>query len=160
MSKNKHIPFVAAFLIVLVLTLPFYTSVVYATPTNPPIDGSASINNIIVKGSSGIGGFAKQNDYLDFSASVISGNGTITKERLSLGSSIKFSSCSASIDGFVCILRYPSSGKQDFEARLIPFTINLYKNDGTIQESKQGNVIIDNKPPQITLSAAKKFSSS
>ena len=54
MDKTKYIQFIASFLIVLVLTIPFYTTSVYAT-----------INRIAVKGTDGIEGFAKSNDFFE-----------------------------------------------------------------------------------------------
>ncbi len=142
MIKEKHVQFIASFLIVLVLTIPFYTTSTYA-----------AINTITVKGSGGIEGFAKSKDSLDFKVHVSIGNETIKNDQVFLGSGIKFDKCSPSISsGSECDLRYPSNGTTSFESRPVPFTVNLYKDDGTLDSSKSSTVVIDNKAPQFKLS--------
>ena len=150
MSKEKYLHFIASFLIVLVLTIPFYTTSVYAT-----------INKISVKGSDGIEGFARLNDFLNFNVKVFIANDTITPNQVFLGSLTKFDSCVGSItNGSDCRLRFPSNGTEAFEPTSVPFTINLFKDDGTLDESRSSIVTIDNKAPQVTLSISKsKFSS-
>lgn len=151
MDRTKYIQFIASSLIALVLTIPFYTTSVYA-----------AINRIAVKGSDGIEGFAKSNDFLQFDvqASVIDDD-KITGEQVVLGEGIKFDKCSPSISGgFECALRVPSNGTSSFEAAVTPFTVKLLNDNKTVEDSKSGTVVIDNKAPQVALSVSQsKFSS-
>ncbi len=149
MSKEKYLQFISSFLIVLVLTIPFYTISVYAT-----------INKVTVKGSDSIEGYAKTNDFLNFNVQASISGDTITNEQVILGSDIKFDKCTASINnGSECILRFPSNGTEQFEAKSVPFTINLFKDDKTLDDSKTNTITIDNKAPQVKLSSQSKFSS-
>ena len=59
--KSRVKDWITVFLIQLVITIPFYTTSVYAATTSP-IDGS--IDQISVAGSDGINGFAKSEDFL------------------------------------------------------------------------------------------------
>jgi len=149
MSKEKYLQFIASFLIVLVVTIPFYITSVYAT-----------INKVTVKGSDSIEGYAKTTDFLNFNVQASISGDTITNEQVILGSDIKFDKCTASINnGSECILRFPSNGTEQFEAKSVPFTINLFKDDKTLDDSKTGTITIDNKAPQVKLSSQSKFSS-
>lgn len=140
---------ITVLLIQLVLTIPFYTANVYAT-----------INTISVKGSNGIAGFARQNDFLTFNVQAVIAGDAITNEQITLGSNIQFDKCVPSVSsGYDCTLRFPGNGTQTFEVKALPLTINLFKDDKTIDDTKSGNVTIDNKPPQVSLSAGQKFSS-
>ena len=135
MRNEKYLQFVASFLIVLISTIPFYITSVYAT-----------INSVSVKGSDGVNGYARANDFLDFDVLASIFNDTVTNDQVVLGSSIKFGTCVVSIsNGSECTLRYPGNGTQPFEVKTIPFTINLFKDDKTLDDSKSGNVTIDNK---------------
>ncbi len=148
-SKENCMQLIASFMIVLILTIPFYTTSVYA-----------KINKITVTGGDGIAGFAKSNDLLNFDVQASLFNETVTNDKVLLGASIKFGTCTSITNGSDCILRFPGNGTQPFEAKLIPFTINLIRSNGTIDDSKQGNVIIDNKAPQVKLTIKQKTSSS
>ena len=148
--KEKYLQSIASFLIVLVLTIPFYTISVYAT-----------INKASVKGSDDIGGFAKLTDFLNFNVQASISNDVITNNQVVLGSEIKFDKCIPSIDnGSECTLRIPGNGTESFEVKSVPFTINLFKDDNTLDDSKTGSLTIDNKAPQVKLTASEsKFSS-
>lgn len=151
MSKENYLQFIASFLILLVLTIPFYTTSAYA-----------SINGLSVKGSDGIEGFAKQNDFLNFNAQVsISSDTAISNDQVFLGSSIQFERCTPSItNGSECTFRFPGNGTEAFEVKSLPFTVNLFKDDKTLDDSKSSSVIIDNKAPEVKLGVAQsKFSS-
>ncbi|MBI2656133.1 hypothetical protein HYX03_00150 [Candidatus Woesearchaeota archaeon] len=150
MNKEKYLHFVASFLIVLVLTLPFYTTNVYAT-----------ISKITAKGGDGIEGYAKSTDFLNFNVQASISSDTITNDQVVLGSDVKFDSCAASLsNGSECTLKYPSNGTDSFELKSVPFTVNLYKDDKTLDDSKSSTVTIDNKAPQVALSVPQsKFSS-
>ena len=141
---------IAIFLMQLVLTIPFYTTSVYA-----------AINSVSAKGGDGIGGFARSTDFITFNADVFIKNDTITSDQVTLGSDpgIPFDKCSPSIsNGSECALRFPGNGTDSFETQ--PFTINLYKDDKAVDDSKSGILIVDSKPPQVKLSISKsKFSS-
>lgn len=141
MDKEKYLGFIASFLIILVLTIPFYTTSVYAT-----------ISKISAKGSDGIEGFSKANDFLVFSAQASIANDTITNDQVVLGSGLQFDKCSPSINnGSECTLRFPSNGTESFESKSIPFTIKLFRDDKTLDDQKSGTFIVDNKPPQAKL---------
>ncbi|MDP3765568.1 MAG: hypothetical protein Q8R04_03580, partial [Nanoarchaeota archaeon] len=152
MGKENYLQSIASFLIALVLTIPFYTTSVYAT-----------INKVTVKGSDGIEGFAKAIDFLNFNALVSISGDTITNNQVALALSpgIQFDKCTASLsNGSECTLRFPANGTDSFEARSIPFTINLFKDDETLDDSKSSTLTIDNKAPQVKLSVSQsKFSS-
>ena len=149
MDKEKYLSFVASSLIVLILTLPFYTTSVYA-----------SIEQVSVKGSGNIEGFAKSNDFLTFKVKAELGNNLISNEQVVLGTNIKFDKCLSAINGgFECSFRFPSNGTDAFESRSQPFTINLLNEDKTLDDSKSGNITIDDQPPQVTLGSDQKFSS-
>ena len=88
----------------LVLTIPLITS------------ANANIGSISVKGSDGIEGFARPSDALDFSVEVAYPN--MTPGKLYLGAQSKFDSCaSGQNNATVCKLKYPKTGKQNFESR-------------------------------------------
>src|SRR3989338_9471674 len=115
MSKEKYLQFIVSFLIVLVLTIPFYTTSVYAT-----------ISKVTVKGSDGIESYAKATDFLNFNVQASITNDTITNDQVVLGSNIQFDRCTASIsNGSECTLRFPGNGTEQFEAKSVPFTINF-----------------------------------
>src|SRR3989338_575317 len=138
---------ITLFLLQLVLSLPFYTTSAYA-----------AISGITVKGSDNLEGFARSNDFLNFIVRASIGNQTIAREQVRLGASILFDKCSPlPNDAHECTLKFPAAGKQDFEAKEILFTINLFKDKAgaQIEDSKTGSVLIDNKAPEAKLSLAK-----
>ena len=140
---------ISAFLIHLVLTIPLYTTSVYAT-----------INKVSTRGSNNIDGFIMAKDFITFLANVvISGGSEITKEQVKLGDII-FDSCAASPSGgFDCTLRYPSTDTGNFygSSRL---SVSMFNDKGTLDSTKTVEVIIDNKAPSVSLSLAKdRFSS-
>jgi len=151
MSEKKYLQFIAEFLIMLVLTLPFYTVSVYA-----------GINTISVKGSSGIENLVKPKDNLNFNVQVsIQGNSTVTSKQLILGSNLSFDSCSQSANGLTdCKLKFPGSGEFTFGYELFPYSIHLYKSNGALDSTKSGVVLIDRKGPSLKISVSKnQFSS-
>src|SRR3989344_4154109 len=151
MSEKKYLEFIAEFLIILVLTLPFYTASVYAT-----------INSVSVKGSSGIENLVKTKDNLNFDVQVsIQGNSTVTSKQLVLGSNLSFDSCSSSANGLMaCKLKFPGSGDFTFGYDLFPYSIRLYKSNGALDDTKSGVVLIDRKGPNLQISVPKnQFSS-
>lgn len=146
MSEKKYLQFIAEFLIMLVLTLPFYTASVYA-----------SINSVSVKGNSGIEGIVKQKDNLDFDVVVSTAeNSNITSKQVILGTSLTFDRCVAGADNSAhCTLKFPSSGDFTFGSGKFPYSVSLYKSSGALDDSKSGVVLIDSKPPQLQLSISK-----
>ena len=151
MNKEKYLHFIASFLIVLVLTLPFYTTSVYA-----------GISKVSVKGADGIEGFAKLTDFINLNVLASISGDTITNNQVILGiePSTQFDKCTPSADNnFECTLRIPDNGTEEFETTAIPFTVNLLRDDSTIEDSKSGSLVIDNLAPQVKLSISKsKFS--
>ncbi|MBI2542347.1 hypothetical protein HYV80_06575 [Candidatus Woesearchaeota archaeon] len=148
-DKENYLSFIASFLIVLVLTIPLYTSSAYA-----------SIGKITVKGNDGIENFAKSTDSLNINVQAFIANDAITNDQVVLGSDIKFDSCTASVsNGSDCTLKFPGNGTEQFESKSVPFTVNLFKDDRTIDDSKSGSITIDSKPPVVKLNSSSKFSS-
>lgn len=149
MKKENYLQFVASFLVVLVFTLPFYTTSVFA-----------AINSVSVKGSDGIEGYAKSTDFLNINAQVSISGDTITNDQVVLGSNIQFDKCTASVNnGSDCTLRFPGNGTEQFEAKSVPFTVSLFNDDKTLDASKSGTATIDSKAPQVKLASKSKFSS-
>jgi len=150
MNKKIYLQFIASFLIVLMINFPFYTANVFA-----------SINSVSAKGSDGIEGFIRDEDFVDFTVTASISGETLTEDQVILGADpgVKFTNCKPAVSGSDCTLRFPDSGKESFEAKQIPFTINLFKSDGSIDDQKSGNILVDNRAPQITLGINKnKFS--
>lgn len=148
-NKENYLNFIASFLIVLVLTIPLYTASVYA-----------SIGKVTVKGGDGIENFAKSADSLSINVQASIAGDTITNDQVVLGSNTQFDSCTAPIsNGSECILKFPGNGTEQFEAKSVPFTINLFKDDRTLDDSKSGIITIDSKAPRVKLNSSPKFSS-
>ena len=148
--RENYLEFVASFLIVLIVTIPLYVADVYA-----------NIESVSVKGSDGIEAYARPSDFLNFKVKA-SINGTkIAPEQVILGSDYKFQKCASGVEGsYECTLRFPATGNDDFEARSLSYTINLFDENGTLDDSVTDEFTIDNKPPEVTVSATKdKYSS-
>jgi|GEM_PF-2025461 hypothetical protein len=149
MNRGNYLHFIASFLIVLVFTIPFYTAGVYA-----------SIGKVTARGGDGIDGFAKPVDFFNINAQVSIPGDTISSNQVVLGSATQFSSCAASVNnGSDCSLRLPGNGTDTFEAKSVPFTVSLFRDDNTLDDTESGSITIDNKAPIIKLSSAAKFSS-
>ena len=149
MSKETYLQFIASFLIALVLTIPFYATSVYA-----------AINSVSVKGSDGIEGFAKAADFLNFNVQASISADTITNDQVVLGTGVQFDKCTATANnGSECTLRFPSNGTENFEAKSVAFTINLFKDDKTLDDSKSSSITVDSKAPKVKLNSQSKFSS-
>jgi len=157
MNRQDYFRLIASFLVALVISIPLNFAIVYA-----------AINSVSAKGSDGVEGLAKSQDTLTFTVTASSDSGPITKERVSLGTTLKFDKCTGlaendfeSENDFECTLKFPKTGKETFEAKAIPYTINLYRiNSTTIEDSLTGSFIIDNKAPEVKLDTLKnKFSS-
>ena len=152
MSREKYMHFIASFMAVLVLTIPFYTTSVYA-----------SISKVSAKGADGVEGFAKSDDFVSLSVVASISGDTITNNQVVLGiePSMQFDKCIQSSDGnFECTLRIPGNGTEEFEPIAIPFTVNLLRDDNSVEDSKSGSLVIDNLAPQVKLYVSKsKFSS-
>lgn len=148
--NEKYLQFVASFLVVLVLTIPFYVA-----------DAHAAIESVSVKGGDNVEGYARQTDFLNFKVNVFIGDEKITPGQVVLGANNKFQKCSPDVsNGFDCLLRFPNSGTDDFEPRTFPFTINLFNNESALDDSVTSEFTIDNKAPEVALSVTKgKYSS-
>jgi len=138
-SEMKYLQLIATFMITLVVTIPVYSASVFA-----------GIDRISAKGSDGINGYVKEQDSVTFEAIIsTTGNDTVTKEQVWLGQNFVFDSCAADISDYKCSLKYPASGTADWEARAIPYTINL-KENGSVKDSKSGTIYVDNLAPGIS----------
>ncbi|MBI2659400.1 hypothetical protein HYX05_04870, partial [Candidatus Woesearchaeota archaeon] len=141
MQKEKYIQFIASFLIVLVLTIPFYVTSVHA-----------ALNSIGVKGSDNIGNYIKANDFLTFNAQAsIEGDASITTSQVQLGSGLQFNTCTAALNVTDCTLRFPAAGNDSFELKSVPFTIRLFKDDNSLDDEKSGILTVDHLAPQVIL---------
>ncbi|MBI2647030.1 hypothetical protein HYW99_00995, partial [Candidatus Woesearchaeota archaeon] len=148
MHKARFQQFIASILIGLIVTLPFYTSNVYAT-----------INSASAKGGDGIEGFLRQSDFINFNVHASINGDVITEDQVILGTEIKFDKCKPSTTDYECTLRFPSTGQESFNAE-VPYTITLYKDDKTVNDTESGSLFVDNKAPQVTLSTTKSLFSS
>ncbi|MBI2654005.1 hypothetical protein HYX02_04295 [Candidatus Woesearchaeota archaeon] len=148
MHRKKYLHFIASFLILLVLAIPFYTTSAYA-----------AINKITVKGNDAIEGLARTKDSLTFSVQASISNDTITNEQVVLGSDKQFDNCIPISNGSECTLRFPSNGTEAFEAKSVPFTVALLNEDNTTNDAKSSSITIDTKTPQVMLSSQPRFSS-
>ncbi len=137
-TYKKSMQFVATFIIMLVVGIPFYSADAYATLSNIEANGSDGVNNYI-----------KEYDYIDFSVEVYYNNETITPDRVWLGQNFQFSSCVAGINSYKCFLRYPENGTNKYDPRAIPYTINLKDTGGNIIESETSTLYVDNIAPTI-----------
>ncbi|MBI1935736.1 hypothetical protein HYS31_04825 [Candidatus Woesearchaeota archaeon] len=150
MEKKIYLQFVASFLICLIVNLTLYVPVAYA-----------AITKVSAKGSSGVEGFASSNDFVTFTVQADIGS-AITNEMIYLGSSFKFDKCTPlPSSGFECTLKFPPE-KENLNPDAHPYTITLYtdKDKSEIDSAKSGAFIVDNKAPEIKLSASKaRFSS-
>ncbi|MBS3098389.1 hypothetical protein J4209_06365, partial [Candidatus Woesearchaeota archaeon] len=135
----KYIHTVAIYLIVLVLTIPFYIADVFA-----------ELNDVRAKGSDNIYGYMRIDDNATFEARAnITGDSLITSSQLKLGTQTGFN-CTGSVFGlnnFECYVEKFISGVSTY----ILFTINLYNDTGTLEDSVTRNITVDNKAPAVTL---------
>ncbi len=147
MKKEKYVEFIATFLIILILSIPF---------------SAAKINSVSVKGGDGVEGYLKANDFINFIVQAAIEGTAIKAEEVKAGDALIFDKCSPlPSSGFECSLRHPSSGTDSFDGGILPYTVTLLKDDKkTFDDSKSGFLVVDNKAPQIKLSVSKsKFSS-
>lgn len=127
---------IALFCIELILILPIYSAVVFA-----------DISGIKAYGSDGIVDYIKTEDFITFEA-LISSIEEINPEQVTLGQNIIFNTCDSNPVGYLCKLRYPSSGTDSFTG-INRFTINL--NSGNKIDSKGGIFYVDVIKPTVTI---------
>ncbi|HLC49814.1 MAG TPA: hypothetical protein VJI97_00115 [Candidatus Nanoarchaeia archaeon] len=144
MDKQNYLQFIASFMMVLILTLPFYTTSVYA-----------SINSVSVKGSDGLEGVVKSTDTVEFAVDASISGDTIGPEQVYIGlkdTGTRFTSCAVGTNNnFICKLKLPS---QTFTSAPQGYTVNLYRDDGAIDTPWPGTVLVDNRAPRVTLTAS------
>ena len=137
MNHKKYLEFIASFMVVLVLTLPFYTTSVYA-----------GINSISAKGSNGIDGFVKSPDYLDVTVKVTSDYGSeIVPSQLRLGPQTYFSECTALTNVYECKVKWPSANPFPFGSGIQLYEVTFTENDDST--TLEQYVIVDDIAPQI-----------
>ena len=141
--RQRSKEFIACFLVMLVLTLPLYMADVLA-------DGQ--ISSVKGKGKDNAVGVIRATDALTVEAEIIGLLGAAVPSNLRLGSSNVFDSCSQTVNGSLCRVRFPSSGDQNFDAKEMPFTVTLYEGEA-ILDTKPGSVVVDNKKPALSFSA-------
>ena len=138
----KYLELVASFLIGLIITIPFYVA-----------DANATIEKLSAKGTDGLAGYIRQNDFLDISATVNIQGDTITSDQVVLGSASQFDSCAATVGGsFECKARFPGAGTEFFEASSVVFTVNSFTDSKSQDDLKSGDVTVDNKAPVVQIS--------
>lgn len=138
-SLSRYLCFTASFMIALIVSLPIYSASVFA-----------DISSIGAVGSDNIEDYVKEDDYIEFRVSAsLDDDDAIDESQVWLGENLQFSSCSASVDGFDCTIRYPESGTSKFLSRPIPYTVHLKDDSGEIVESDSGKVYVDNIPPIV-----------
>jgi len=137
------------FMAMLIVMIPIYSASVYA-----------GLSNAEAKGSVGINGFVKDNDSIDFKVYASIANDTITPNQVRLGTFFNFSSCTPSINDFICILKYPSTGTTEFLQKSTPYTINLYNDSGDLVSTYSGSVTLDKKAPDLAFTASPSLASS
>lgn len=110
--RNKYLPSIASFLIALIVSLPIYSSVVFASLSNPSI-----------KGMDNIADYVKEPDTITISVNAeIAGDSEITPSQLHLGdpSQPNFDECTETATSRVFRCSYTSS---DISATSNPFGI-------------------------------------
>src|SRR3989338_6639129 len=147
--KKESLQGIAMFMAMLIVMIPIYSASVYA-----------GLSNAEAKGSVGINGFVKDNDSIDFKIYASIANDTITPNQVMLGTFFNFSSCTPSINDFICILKYPSTGTTEFLQKSTPYTINLYNDSNDLVSSYSGSVTLDNKAPSLAIAASPSLASS
>ena len=145
MNKINYLRFIASFMITLIITIPIYSASVFA-----------DLNNTKAKGSDGIDGYARVDDYITFETTASISGDTITPDQVWIGAMFAFDSCTGGISGFECSLRYPASGTTTFSPQAIQYTINLCNDTlpcpaGPAVSSFDGAVIVDNKEPVVAI---------
>lgn len=139
MNLGRRLQSIALFMILIVITIPFYSASVYA-----------DIRSISAQGSAGIDGIAATEDFIKFSVEVDVPNGTgVNESKVYLGNTILFESCSDAAFGFQCSLNYPKNDTMTFTPGSFPYTIN-HKLNNAVVDSKSGVVYIDGKEPKIS----------
>jgi len=134
--KYAHI---ALFIIYLVIMIPIYSASVFA-----------SLSNVYAKGSNGINGYVKSEDYIDFKVTaVIDGDSDINDSQVKLSPTMIGFTCNPGLTGFDCTLRYPSSGTTSF-SQTTPYTIKLYKDDESEEATATGELTADTLSPAVT----------
>ncbi len=146
MNKINYLRFIASFMITLIITIPIYSASVFA-----------GLSNTKAKGSDGIDGYVRVDDYITFETTAsISGDVNITPNQVWLGVMYAFNNCPAGISGFDCRLRFPASGTTTSSPQAILYTINLCNDTlpcptGPAVSSFDGAVIVDNKEPAVAI---------
>src|SRR3989338_11554046 len=97
--------FFAAFIIALVISLPFYAADVFA-------DGA--IGSVAAKGKDNVNGVMRATDGLVIEAAITGLAGTALPSQVRLGTSQNFDTCSRGVNGSLCRIRFPPSGEQAF----------------------------------------------
>ncbi len=111
--RNKYIPSIASFLIALIVSLPIYSSVVFASLSNPSI-----------KGMDNIAGYVREPDTITISVNAeIAGDSEITPSQLHLGdpSQPDFDECTETATSNIFRCSYTSS---DISAASNPFGVS------------------------------------
>ena len=139
MGKTK-LQITAMYMAMLIVMIPVYSATVFA-----------ELNDVRAKGTDSIYNYMRVNDNVTFEAKAnITGDSAIGPTQLWLGSATAFAACSPAvvgIDVYDCSLaNYPITGI----STTLLFTVNLYNDTGTLEDSAVGNITVDNREPTIT----------
>ncbi|HIH05065.1 TPA: hypothetical protein HA281_02280 [Candidatus Woesearchaeota archaeon] len=136
--------FFAAFIIALVISLPFYAADVFA-------DGA--IGSVAAKGKDNVNGVMRATDGLVIEAAITGLAGTALPSQVRLGTSQNFDTCSRGMNGSLCRIRFPPSGEQTFDAKEMPFTVTLFDESNATLDSKPGSVLVDGAKPTFAFTS-------
>ncbi len=132
---RNYIFFIAAFMIFLILTLPFYTANVFAT----------GITVTSIYGSNGVQGYRKATDSTNVDVDAqIDGDSSIVPSQVTFGVGDVFSSCRNMGASFNCSYRSTSF---TVDAKSYSYTIHLYNDTGTEVITAATTITIDNIAP-------------
>ena len=154
--KMKCMQPIAIFMICLVLSLPVYSSSVFAQTTG--------LTNVKVSGSDGYEGVVRDKyDTFTFSArACISAGVEVNKKNVRLwgtsnSTGFPFSSCTAVGDGcsYDCSFSRTMSDYSNICPSKDDFDINLYKEDGSWLDDKDAEAVCDTQAPSIIVSTDK-----
>ncbi len=139
MNNATYMKSVAIFLVMLVLTLPFYSANAYASLRVTKNSGEDNIDGFV----------DAQGDLWKLEVEAAIPGETITASRLTMNG-FPFQSCAQNPGGvFGCVYSVDFRSRTIPEAT-VPIEVKLNKQDGTLSDRATGNIAFDGSAPQIT----------
>ena len=131
----------AMFMAVLILTLPIYSALAYA-----------SLSYVRVYGVDNVNGYVREYDFTEVVATAnILGDTQIDGTQLKLGGITGFT-CTASAAGsnnFECTIRNPATGTNHYTSATVPLTVLLYNDGGAETNRVNPNAVVDRLAPVV-----------